>query len=152
LLGEIHTTTDFSYRNQRLVGPSLLRVGDAAGFMDPIFSSGVYVAMYSGRLAAKSVLEAFSEPARERNLLANYEKVTGRAMDFYWEMVEGFYTTPFMEIFMNPRDKWDLPSAVVALLAGELDGGWKMTWRMRMFFTLIKLHARRPFAPRIRFD
>src|SRR5581483_4895696 len=58
VVNTIQTTGDFSYYNRRLIGPRLLRVGDAAGFMDPIFSAGVYLAMYSGKLAAKVVLES----------------------------------------------------------------------------------------------
>ena len=58
----IQTTGDFSYRNRRFVGPRLLRVGDAAGFMDPIFSAGVYLAMFSGKLA-DSLLIAGNIPA-----------------------------------------------------------------------------------------
>src|SRR4030095_14793045 len=54
LTGEMHVTSDFSYRNRRLVGQRLLRVGDAAGFMDPIFSAGVFLAMWSGKLAAEA--------------------------------------------------------------------------------------------------
>jgi hypothetical protein len=80
-----------------------------------------------------------------------YEKKFSHALHFYWEMIEGFYTTPFMEVLMEPRDKWDLPSAVNAALAGELRGPWKLRWRMRLFFLLIKLQGRRPFLPRIRF-
>jgi len=64
-------------------------------------------------------------------------------------MVEGFYTTPFMEVFMEPRPKWELPDAIVAILAGELDGGWEMNWRRRLFFWLIRLQSRWPLVPRI---
>ena len=56
LVNKIQSTSDFSYYNKRLIGPRLLRVGDAAGFMDPIFSAGVYLAMYSGKLAAEVVI------------------------------------------------------------------------------------------------
>jgi hypothetical protein len=66
-------------------------------------------------------------------------------------MVEQFYTTPFMEIFLEPHDKLSLPSAVNAILAGELEGGWKMTWRMRLFYWLVKLQRRIPIVPRISF-
>ncbi len=149
LLNTMQTTSDFSYRNKRLVEPRLLRVGDAAGFMDPIFSSGVFLAMYSGKLAAETILQSNGEPSRKQELFKTYERRTYRAMDFYWEMVEGFYTKPFMELFMNPRDKWDLPSAIVALLAGELEGGWKMAWRMRLFFILVRLQKKIPLVPRI---
>lgn len=152
LMGTIHTTTDFSYRNSRLVGDRLLRVGDAAGFMDPIFSSGVFIAMYSGKLAAETITQLIDGAMNKKKLLATYEKKVGRGMDFYWEMVEGFYTTPFMELFMNPRARWDLPSAVVAVLAGDVEGGWKMTWRMRVFFWLVKAQARWPLVPRLSFE
>jgi flavin-dependent dehydrogenase len=150
--GPIHTTSDFSYFNRRLIGPRLLRVGDAAGFMDPIFSAGVYLAMHSGKLAAQTVLTSLQTPGREARLLADYEKRVFKVMRFYWEMVEQFYTTPFMEVFLEPREKWNLASAVNAALAGEVEGGWAMRWRMRLFFWLVKLQARRPFMPKISFD
>jgi len=123
LLGAIQTTSDFSYYNRRLVGPRLLRVGDAAGFMDPIFSAGVYLAMYSGRLAAKAVLESVTAGDNGGRRLMQYEKEVFRAMRLYWEMVEGFYTQPFLELFMEPRPKFSLPDAITAVLAGEIGGG-----------------------------
>jgi FADH2-dependent halogenase len=83
--------------------------------------------------------------------LKNYEKRVFRAMEFYWEMVEGYYTKPFMELFMEPRPKFNLPSAIVAILAGELDGGWGIEWRRKLFFLLIRLQARWPLVPRISF-
>ena len=151
LVSPIQTTSDFSYYNKRLVGPRLLRVGDAAGFMDPIFSAGVYLAMYSGKLASQLVLKSLAAGHDGAALLPAYEKRVYRAMRFYWEMVEGFYTTPFMELFMEPRPKFNLPDAITAVLAGELDGGWAMDWRRRLFFWLIKLQAKWPLVPRISF-
>jgi FADH2-dependent halogenase len=152
LVNTIQVTSDFSYYNRRLVGPRLIRVGDAAGFMDPIFSAGVYLAMYSAKLASQVVLHglaAGNDAAAEHK---TYEKRVYRAMQFYWEMVQGFYTTPFMELFMEPRPKFNLPDAITAILAGELDGGWAMDWRRRLFFLLIKLQARWPLVPRISFS
>ena len=151
-IGPIQATADFSYRNKRFVGHRLLRVGDAAGFLDPIFSAGVFLAMHSGKLAAEAVMKSLdSGQDGTRHLLA-YEKKVYDAMAFYWEMVENFYTTPFMEIFLEPRNRFHLPAAVNAVLAGELEGGWSMRWRMRMFFWIIKLQARWPLVPRISFN
>jgi flavin-dependent dehydrogenase len=152
LVGPIRTTSDFSYYNRRLVAPRLLRVGDAAGFMDPIFSAGVYLAMYSGKFAAETVLEALKGGDDGSRLLKRYEKRIFRAMEFYWEMVEGYYTQPFMELFMEPREKFNLPSAIVAILAGELDGGWGIEWRRKLFFLLIRLQGHWPLVPRISFE
>jgi flavin-dependent dehydrogenase len=152
LVGIIHATSDFSYRNRRLVGTRLLRVGDAAGFMDPIFSSGVFLAMFSGKLAAEVVCKSLKSKNDGRRLMLAYEKRVHAAMQFYWEMVESFYTTPFMEVFLEPREKFDLPAVVNALLAGELEGGWKMRWRLRVFFWIVKLQTRWPLVPRISFS
>ena len=147
----MQTTSDFSYRNRRLAGHRLLRVGDAAGFMDPIFSAGVYLAMYSGKLAAKLVDASLHAGDDGHRRLARYEHRVNRAMSAYWKMVEGYYTTPFVELFMQPRNKFNLPSAITALLAGELEGGWRVRWRMKLFFLLVKLQARWPLVPRISF-
>jgi hypothetical protein len=72
-------------------------------------------------------------------------------MRTYWDMVEGFYTTQFMEVFMSPRHRMSLPAAVTAVLAGELEGGWKIRWRMRVFFWIVKLQRKFPLLPRICF-
>jgi FADH2-dependent halogenase len=149
LVGPVHTTSDFSYRNTRFVGRRLLRVGDAAAFMDPIFSAGVFLAMYSGRLGARTVLEALEKPRQAGRFLRAYEKRVYRGMETYWEMVENFYTASFMEVFLEPRDGFSMPAAVNAMLAGEVEPGWHIRWRLRLFFWLVKLQARYPLLPRI---
>jgi len=151
LVNTIQTTSDFSYYNRRLVDPRLLRVGDAAGFMDPIFSAGVYLAMYSGKLAAKVVIESLVAGDDGGPRLKIYEKRFFRAMQYYWDMVEGFYTTPFLELFMQPRPIFRLPDAIVAILAGEIEGGWAIEWRRRLFFWLTRFQVLRPLVPRISF-
>jgi len=152
LVNTIQTTSDFSYYNRRLVGPRLLRVGDAAGFMDPIFSAGVYLAMYSGKLASQVVIDSLAAGDDGGRRLRKYEKRVYHAMQYYWDMVESFYTTPFVELFMQPRKKFHLPDAIVAILAGELEGGWRMEWRRKLFFWLIRIQARWPLVPRVSFE
>src|SRR5438046_8682810 len=148
----IQATGDFSDRNRRFVDRRLIRVGDAAGFMDPIFSAGVYLAMYSGELAAQAVIESLAAGDNGKKRLKGYERRVQRAMQLYWEMVEGFYTRSFIEVFFEPRGNFNLPSAVPALLAGELEGGWRIRWRMRLFFWIVRIHARWPMLPKISFE
>lgn len=150
-LGGIQTTGDFSYYNRRLVGQRLLRVGDAAGFMDPIFSAGVYLAMHSAKLATEVVLSSLAAGERASGLFQAYEDRVFRAMRYYWVMVERFYTTPFMELFLEPRHRLKIPDAMVAILAGELDGGWRLEWRRRLFFWLVRIQKSWPLVPRIHF-
>lgn len=148
LIGEMRVTSDFSYRNRRFVGDRLIRVGDAAGFLDPIFSAGVYLAMWTAKLAAETIhlaLERNDDGARE---LRRYERRIRRAMASYWNLVEKFYTAPFMEIFMQPRDKFDLPSAVNALLAGQVEAPWRIRWRLLVFRALVAVQKRVALVPR----
>jgi Tryptophan halogenase len=152
LVTTIQTTNDFSYFNRRLVGPRLLRVGDAAGFMDPIFSAGVYLAMYSGRDAANVVLDALKAGNDGAAAFAKYEKELFRVMKLYWRMVEGYYHQPFLELFMEPRPKFNLPDAITAILAGEVGGGWPMRWRRYFFLMLTKIQARWKLVPGIDFS
>lgn len=147
----VHVTSDFSYRNSRFWTGRCVRVGDAAGFIDPIFSSGVFLAMFSARAAAVAVDEALSGGGDGAGGFARYEERVRAAFGIYQEMVDGFYTTPFMELFLEPRAKWDLAAAVNAILAGELEGGWRLRWRMWLFFRLVRLQARFPLVPRISF-
>jgi FADH2-dependent halogenase len=84
---------DFSYRNKSLVSPRVVRVGDAAGFIDPVFSSGVMLAMGSGREGARVVDEALasgramtSAIASRSALLAGifFSRLVVRAMTLQW--------------------------------------------------------------------
>jgi flavin-dependent dehydrogenase len=145
-------TTDFSYLNRRLADPRVLRVGDAAGFIDPIFSSGVFLAMFSGRLAARVVTRGLATGSLAERESRHYEHHVRAAMRTYWRLVEAFYTQPFIELLFSPSERLHLASAVNAILAGELEGGWRLSWRLRLFFFLVRLQARRPLAPRISFD
>ena len=150
-VNETRTTSDFSYYNRRLVGDRLLRVGDAAGFMDPIFSAGVFLAMWSGKLAAETVQQAIATGKPGGRRFAAYDKRVRKGLMFYWRMVENYYTTPFMELFLRPTERYNLFSAVVGVLAGEVEGSWSLRWRMELFFLLVKIQARWPFSPRINF-
>jgi FADH2-dependent halogenase len=150
-VNETRTTSDFSYYNRKLTGERLLRVGDAAGFMDPIFSAGVFLAMWSGKLAAEVVEKSLAQGKPSRRLFANYERRVKKGLMFYWRMVENYYTTPFMELFLRPTERWNLFSAVIGVLAGEVEGSWALRWRMELFFLLVKIQSRWPFSPRINF-
>jgi FADH2-dependent halogenase len=150
-LGPLQTVSDFSYYNRRLTGNRLLRIGDAAGFMDPIFSAGVYLAMWSGKLASEVVLKSLANGDDGSRRFLKFEKRVQAGMHFYWQMVEHYYTQPFMELFLQPRNHVSLPDAVNAVLAGELEGGWNLRWRLRYFFFLVKWHALRPIVPRLSF-
>jgi halogenation protein CepH len=89
--GRFRVRQDYSYTNTHFWRPGLLLVGDAACFIDPIFSSGVHLATYSALLAARSINTALrgdvDEPRAftefERRYRAEFENVYGFLVSFY---------------------------------------------------------------------
>jgi len=120
--------------------------------MDPIFSAGVYLAMYSGKTRAQSSHRIAGCGRRRKEAIEGLRAARPPRHADLLEMVEGFYTRSFIEVFFEPRDKFNLPSAVTALLAGELEGGWKICWRLRLFFWIVRIQSRWPMLPSISFD
>ena len=77
-----------------MVGENFALIGDAAGFLDPIFSTGVYMAMKSADIAAAAV-EAKLRHARMRPL-RQYERAFNRALKRYFRFIDHFYRREFL--------------------------------------------------------
>jgi flavin-dependent dehydrogenase len=149
LVGKHHVLADFSYINREFVNHRIVRVGDAAGFLDPIFSSGVYLAMTSGRDAAKVVAEALERRLTLTFSMHKYEKELRREMKLYWRLIQGFYTDSFIELFMSPDPPFNLRSAVNSVLVGRLNQSWSIRWRLWLFYICVWVQKRVALGPRI---
>src|SRR5438093_589009 len=86
-VSKVYVEADFSYRSKRLHGDRWLLAGDAAGFIDPIFSSGVFLAVFSGELCADVLNEVLDHPRKARLLFGGFEPILNRAMDIYLRFV-----------------------------------------------------------------
>jgi flavin-dependent dehydrogenase len=146
---QVHVAADFSYRNTRLFGDRWLLAGDAAGFIDPIFSSGVFLAVFSGELAADALNEILNSPKRSKKLFPAYERKVNRAMDVYLRFINAWYTKEFIEIFSSPRPVLNLPPAVNAVLGGNIGTEFGIKWRMWVFYFLVWLQRHYPIVPRL---
>jgi flavin-dependent dehydrogenase len=147
-VSQVHVAADFSYRSTQLYGDRWLLAGDAAGFLDPIFSSGVFLAVFSGELAADALHEVLDQPRKARRLFPRYEKRVNRAMDVYLRFVNAWYTKEFIEIFSAPRPVLNLPPAVNAVLGGNIGNEFAIKWRMWVFYFLVWLQRHYPIVPR----
>lgn len=146
----VYTAADFSFRNTKLVGDRWLLAGDAAGFIDPVFSSGVFLAIFAGEKAAGALLEAFDRPRRKRRLFARYERAVNRAMDVYLRFVDSWYAgKEFIEVFLTETDFLKIPPAVNAVLGGNIGNRFAIRWRMELFYLIVRLQRRWPLCPRL---
>jgi geranylgeranyl reductase family protein len=148
-VSQVYLEADFSYRSAKLEGERWLLAGDAAGFIDPIFSSGVFLAVFSGELAADALNEVLDHPRRAKRLFARYEKAVNRAMDVYLRFVNAWYTKEFIEVFLTPRDVLGIQPAVNAVLGGNVGNSFAIRWRMSVFYLLVWLQRHYPIVPRL---
>ena len=146
---KVYLEADFSYRSARLYGDRWLLTGDAAGFIDPIFSSGVFLAVFSGEKCADVLNEVLDRPRKAKRLFARYERSVNRAMDVYLRFVNAWYTKEFIEVFLAPRNMLGLAPAVNAVLGGNVGNSFPIRWRMWVFYFLVWLQRRHPIAPKL---
>ncbi len=148
---QVYVRKDFSYRVEKLLGSNYVLAGDAAGFIDPIFSTGVFLAMRSAQLAADGVTALLRR--RTRGPLRRYEKLMQGALDKYFAFISNFYCREFLEVFLHPHERFGLLPVVVGVLAGNVFDRPRMSWKLRLFFALVAIQKKRPvIAPRISWD
>ncbi len=145
---QVYTAADFSYRNTHLSGERWLLAGDAAGFIDPVFSSGVFLAVMAGEKAADTLQVVLDQPQKRRRLFARYDKAVHRAMDVYLKFVNAWYSHEFIEIFLHPQDFMQLPPAINAVLGGNVGTSFPIRWRMAVFYLLVRMQKYVALAPR----
>ncbi|MGI9114222.1 MAG: NAD(P)/FAD-dependent oxidoreductase [Chthoniobacterales bacterium] len=149
-VSEVYSAADYSYRNEKLAGDRWLMAGDAAGFIDPVFSSGVFLAVFSGEKAADALLDVLEQPRRRRRVFTRYERLVNRAMDVYLRFVDSWYSgKEFIEVFLTETDFLRIPPAVNAVLGGNIGNRFAIRWRMELFYLIVRLQKRWTLCPRL---
>ena len=136
LFSEVEATGNFSYSCDVTNGPNYLLIGDAFAFIDPIFSSGVMLAMQGGFVAAETVDTCLREPARAKAALARFDhQVRLGPQKFSWFIYR--VTNPAMrDMFMDPSNVWRVKEALLSMLAGDIFGKTPI-WRSIAAFKAI---------------
>jgi FADH2-dependent halogenase len=150
---EVHAAGDFSFRNKRFTGERWVLAGDAAGFLDPIWSTGVFIAVLSGEKAADMLDRVLRQPQRRAAEFARYERRLGKVLDLYLKFVNAWYTQEFAEVFFHPQEFLQLVPAVNSVLAGSERHLPEVRWRLWVFHFLVFLQKRfAMIAPRLSFQ
>jgi flavin-dependent dehydrogenase len=124
-------------------------VGDAAGFLDPIFSSGILIGMAGAERAALDVAAAIKGTGRvDAKDTARAAVLSRRLQKYFFTMIRAYYDRHFIEVFLAPpQEGKPLPGArlgirpaVTSLLAGDVIGPGR--WRKRSRFSMLKALGR----------
>jgi halogenation protein CepH len=89
--GKIRVRKDYSYHNTNFWRPGLILIGDAACFVDPVFSSGVHLATYSALLAARSINSILAGTVEEGPALQEFEARYRREYGVFYQFLMSFY-------------------------------------------------------------
>lgn len=146
-IAPVHVTGNYAYECSRMHGPGWTLIGDAYAFVDPMFSSGVFLAMHSAEQAAATVDAVLRDTARETRLQnALQRQLDAGLAEFKWFIYR--FTSPTMKaLFAEPRNIWQLEQAVVSMLAGDVFENRRALRRLRLFRAIYAMSALK-MAPR----
>ncbi len=140
LTAPVTATGNYSYTSERMSGPGYLMVGDAWAFIDPVFSSGVYLAMNSAMLGADVVDEALEDPSRAPELYREFERTIRRGVSTFSWLIYRMTNPVIRKLFMKPRNIFGVQSAVVSLLAGDVFRSGPVRPRLYLFRVIYYLN------------
>jgi len=151
-VSEFSFAGDYTYRHLRNAGPRWFLIGDAAGFVDPIFSSGVMLAVKSGYLAAQATLAAdrTGAPLTAR-AQARYTREVGKMCHVFLRLIKMFYDNRSFEVFMTPKPNRGMEWAVHNAVAGNTSTPWLLNLRLWAFYAVCALQRRFTLVPRLDF-
>ena len=116
----VTSTGNYSYRARRAWGDRWLLIGDAFAFLDPVFSSGVLLAMTMAEQGAETALAWLADPARGAQLARRQERQIRAALDRIGWMIHRINTPVLRELFLAPRNTLGMRDAIISLLAGHV--------------------------------
>lgn len=142
---EIGVTSDFQYRVRDLAGDGWVLIGDAGCFVDPIFSSGVHLAMTGARRASRAATLALANGRLPRaGDFDRYVHQTRTSFRVFSKFIHAWYEPAFREVFIKPPELrgigW-LRREITSILAGAESPSWRTLPVLNLLIQLSRLNA-----------
>ena len=138
----VRVEKDFSYSASSYAGDRWILAGDAGSFLDPVFSTGVSIAMESGIEAADELDRALRANDFSARRFAGFSRRQKKRFQTFRRFVIGFYTPEFRDLFFKPDPPKRIFRAVVTVLAGRWDSSLRTRFLNRVFFGIVALQKR----------
>ncbi|MFY9512561.1 MAG: NAD(P)/FAD-dependent oxidoreductase [Rubrivivax sp.] len=139
---QVWATGNYAYTSERSHGERFLLLGDAYAFIDPVFSSGVYLAMVSAFEGAAVVAKALDEPAAYPAACRRFDKLMRHGpREFSW-FIHRMTNPAIRDLFMHPANPLRMQEAVLSLLAGDIYGRspiWASLWAFKGLYWITSL-------------
>lgn len=150
MISDTHVLADFSYRCAPYAGPGYFMAGDAATFVDPIFSTGVCLGMMSGAEAGRAILAVLREGRDPAPLRRRYIRFVEQSSAAFFRLVDMYYDHSFRELFLTGQGPLDVHRATMSILAGNVfpRPAFALRWRFQLLSFFAWFHRYIPLTPR----
>ena len=129
----VHATGNYSYIARHCSGERYLMLGDAYTFIDPMFSTGVYLAMNSAFNGAEVVATCLDQPEKAAQARAQYEHTMKKGPSVYSWIILRVTNPTIRDMFMHPKNTFRVKEALMSMLAGDIFGKTPIWGALRMF-------------------
>jgi flavin-dependent dehydrogenase len=130
---QVRVTGNYSYDARQMGGPGWILIGDAFAFLDPVFSTGVYLAMSTAEAAVALIETALREPRREAALQRRLERRVRTAIKRFSFFIYRFNNPVMEDMFGNPSNALKVEQGVISMLAGDVYDTVPVLWRLQLF-------------------
>jgi hypothetical protein len=132
-VSDVMSAGNYSYRARTCWGDGYMLIGDAFAFVDPIFSTGVLLAMTSGSLGAEVAHAWLEDIARGRRMAQRAERQLCRGMDRLNWLIYRINTPVLRYLLLSPKNRLRMRDGLVSILAGNMQPGLAMTLPLTAF-------------------
>ena len=138
----VRVEKDFSYSASAYAGHRWILAGDAGSFLDPVFSTGVSIAMESGIEAAAELHRALARNDFSDASFAAFSRRQRKRFQRFRRFVVGFYTPQFRDVFFSPRPPRLIFRSVATMLAGKWNASLWTRFLNQVFFGMVSVQKR----------
>jgi Dehydrogenases (flavoproteins) len=138
----VRVEKDFSYSASAYAGDRWILAGDAGSFLDPVFSTGVSIAMESGIEAAAELHRALARNDFSAASFAAFSRRQRKRFETFRRFVVGFYTPQFRDVFFSPEPPTLIFRSVATMLAGKWNASLWTRFLNQLFFGMISIQKR----------
>jgi flavin-dependent dehydrogenase len=141
LTGPATATGNYSYRAKRMTGRNYIMLGDAFAFIDPVFSTGVYLAMNSAFLGAETVKAVLRAPQDAKRALDRFDTEIRRGLDTFSWYIYRMTRPALRDLIMAPRNLFRVEEAMLSMLSGDVFRRSPVRSRLLVFKCIYYLKA-----------
>lgn len=133
LISPVEATGNYSYVCDRTHGSNYLLLGDAYTFIDPVFSSGVLLAMQSAFVGADTVDTCLRQPQQAAAAMKKFDRAMRMGPKVFSWFIYRVTNPTLRNMFMEPRNHFRVQEALLSVLAGDLFGKTRIGGPLLMF-------------------